>query len=98
MATEIDHDDPHKQAKPHRLVRFLMQVLWPAFMGAIAAVGLLFSLIDPDQLTNYSARLGGSSEAAYTVGFLMLWAVFSFACSITWFLASTENQHNSPDK
>jgi hypothetical protein len=90
MADDMDQDIPDKKPNPPRLARFLMQVLWPAFVGAIVAVGLLFSLIDPHQFTGFSIYLGGSREAAYTVGFLFLWAVFSFACALTWFLASTE--------
>jgi hypothetical protein len=92
----VDDKQPNQAdtqtASPHRLTRCLMQILWPAFVGAIVAVGLLFSLIDPHQFDGLSVYLGGSREAVYTVGFLLLWAVFSFACSITWFLASTERK------
>lgn len=72
--------------------RFLMQVLWPAFVGAVVAVGVLFSLIDPEQVDSISLYLGGSREAAYTVGFVALWLLFTFACSLTWFLVSTEQR------
>lgn len=75
--------------------RFLMQVLWPAFIGAAVAVGVLFSLIDPDRVDSISVIIGGSRQAAYTVGFIVLWLLFSFACSITWFLASTERHQDS---
>lgn len=95
MVDDREQNYPKKPSNPPRLIRFLMQVLWPAFVGAIVAVGLLFSLIDPHQFHGFSVYLGGSREAAYTVGFLFLWAVFSFACSLTWFLASTERRNRS---
>ncbi|MFT5896256.1 MAG: hypothetical protein ACI8VW_003139 [bacterium] len=98
MVDDKDQDYPETPSSPPRLARFLMQVLWPAFVGAIVAVGLLFSLIDPLQFNGFIVYLGGSREAAYTVGFLFLWAVFSFACSLTWFLASTESRQMPRDK
>lgn len=95
MVNERGKDYSATSSNSPPLARFFMQVLWPAFVGAIVAVGLLFSLIDPHQFHGFSIYLGGSREAAYTVGFLFLWAVFSFACSLTWFLASTERRNRS---
>lgn len=71
-------------------VRCIMQVLWPAFLGAAISVGLIFSMIDPLQIEWVSVHLDDSRQAAYTVGFLILWLLFSAACSLTWYLASTE--------
>ncbi len=71
-------------------VRCLMQVLWPAFVGAAITVGVLFSLIDPVQIEWVHVHLNDSRQAAYTVGFVVLWAVYSVACAMTWYLATTE--------
>lgn len=71
-------------------VRFLMQVLWPAFLGAVVTVGLLFSLIDPVQIEWVHSYLHDSREAAYTAGFILFWILYSLACALTWFLAITE--------
>lgn len=72
------------------LVRCLMQVLWPAFIGAIITVGLLFSVIDPLQVEWVHSQLHDNRLAAYTVGFLVFWLLFSLTCSMSWYLASTE--------
>ena len=72
------------------LVRCLMQVLWPAFMGAAITVGLLFSVIDPVQIEWVHVHLEDSRPAAYTLGFLVFWALFAITCSFTWYLAMTE--------
>lgn len=69
---------------------FLMQVAWPAFLGAIVSVGVLFSLVDPLVADTVHTRLGGSREAAYTIAFLALWCLHAFACGLTWLLASTD--------
>jgi len=71
-------------------VRCLMQVLWPAFLGAAITVGLVFSMIDPTQVEWVHTYLNDSREAAYTAGFILFWIVYSLACTMTWFLATTE--------
>lgn len=71
-------------------IRCLMQVLWPAFMGAAITVGLLFSVIDPTQIEWVHVHLDDSREASYTLGFLVFWVLYALTCSLTWYLASTE--------
>lgn len=58
----------------------LMWVLWPGFVMAIPAVGIAFTLIDPADLHLFGAPLEASRLGAYTVGFLVFWALGS-ACS-----------------
>lgn len=76
--------------------RCLMQVVWPAFIGAAITVGLLFSLIDPLQIELVHVFLHDSREAAYSIGFIVLWALYIFACAFTWFLATTETPAGKP--
>lgn len=97
LESKMSEDDvsspiPEPVSDPGRnpLVRCLMQVLWPAFIGAAMTVGLLFSVIDPIQIEWVSVHLDDSRPAAYTLGFLVFWVMFSVTCSITWYLASTE--------
>ena len=58
----------------------LMWVLWPGFVVAIPAVGLVFSLVDPADLQWFGVPLEASRLGAYTMGFLFFWIVGS-ACS-----------------
>ncbi len=93
---DVDHSTPPEPADVrHPLARLLMQVLWPAFIGAAVTAGAVFSLVDPGGLDIVVERLGGNPEAAYTVGFIGFWAVFSLACSMTWLLADTERRERS---
>lgn len=71
-------------------VRFVMQVFWPAFLGAVVTVGLLFSFIDPLQIEWVNHYMHDSREAAYTTGFIFIWILYAMACALTWFLAITE--------
>lgn len=86
--TPVLHEAPDHGRK--LWVRFLMQVFWPAFLGAVVTVGLLFSLIDPLQIEWVHGYLHDSREAAYTAGFILFWLLYSMACALTWFLAITE--------
>lgn len=67
--------------------RFLMHVLWPAFLMAAVAVGVFFSMIDPQELEVVGLHLADSREAAYTLGFFLFWALFTASSALTWFLA-----------
>ncbi len=69
-----------------RLGRIMMQVLWPAFLMAIVAEGMLFSLVDPHELVIVGLHLADSREAAYTVGFFVFWALFTCSSGMTYML------------
>lgn len=58
----------------------LIWVLWPGFVMAIPAVGLVFTIVDPADLQGFAAPLASSRLGAYTVGFVFFWALGS-ACS-----------------
>jgi hypothetical protein len=72
------------------LARFMMQVLWPSFLVATAAVGLVFSMVDPDELVFVGISLADSREAAYTVGFFLFWAMFALSSGLTWLLGKPD--------
>lgn len=55
-------------------------ILWPGFVMAIASVGIVFTLVDPADLHAFGAPLELSRLGAYTLGFLLFWALGS-ACS-----------------
>ncbi len=69
-----------------RTGRFLMQVLWPAFLMSIVAEGIFFSMIDPIELDIVGLHLAASREGAYTVGFFVFWVLFTASSGITYLL------------
>jgi hypothetical protein len=81
--------NPPRLIGDRRSGRFLMQVMWPSFMVAVVAEGLLFSLIDPLEIGFVSRHLGDSREAAYTIGFFVFWALLMAASTLTWILTNT---------
>ena len=58
----------------------LMWVLWPGFVMAIPAVGIVFTLVDPADLHAFGRPLEATRLGAYSLGFLLFWALGS-ACS-----------------
>lgn len=82
-------------AKPfgeRRIGRFMMQVLWPSFLMAAVAVGVVFSMIDPQELVFIGLHLADSREAAYTVGFFVFWALFAASSALTWVLSTSPDE------
>ena len=67
--------------------RCLMAVLWPSFVVAAAGVGIVFSLVDPHELAMVHLYLSDSRDAAYSLGFLLLWALCAASSGFTWWFA-----------
>lgn len=82
-----DELGPPRQRRVQRIARVVMQVLWPAFLMAIIAEGIVFSMVDPHELRFVSAYLQDSRVAAYTVSFFVFWALFACSSGVTYFLA-----------
>lgn len=65
------------------MARRLMWILWPGFVTAIPAVGLVFTLVDPADLHAFGAPLEVSPLGAYTLGFLLFWALGAGCSALT---------------
>ena len=86
-AQAIIDDETPRTRRIRRIARIVMQVLWPAFLLTIVAEGIVFSLIDPQELRFVATYLHDSRLAAYTVSFFVFWALFACSSGITYFLA-----------
>ncbi len=71
------------------LVRVLMVVLWPAFLMACVSSGVIFSLVDPEEIVLLDNSIHLSSLGFYTLGFLVFWFLGSVASGITVLLMLT---------
>ena len=67
-------------------LRLLMWILWPSFMVAGIAEGLLFTVIDPDDLVFFGHHFEVSHEAVYTIGFFVLWALCALSSTLSIFI------------
>jgi len=68
------------------MLKQMSAILWPSFLVAIVAEGVIFSLFDPLEIV-MSTRLEGISPlGVYTLGFFLLWAFCGLASWLTYYL------------
>lgn len=72
------------------IVRYLMQVIWPAFLASVVTTGVVFSAIDPVRTTFFGWHMPSSREAVYTLGFIVIWLLYLLACTLTWWLTASD--------
>jgi hypothetical protein len=63
--------------------RQLMWILWPAFLIASAADGLIFSLFDPQDMHIFGEPVNLGPRAIYTIGFFLFWAFAAASSALT---------------
>ena len=65
-----------------------LRVLWPAFMAAGVLEMLVFAVVDPAELHWFGgAALNWSTQAVYTVTFLIFWGAIAAASAATAWLS-----------
>lgn len=73
----------------------LLVALWPAFLMAGVLEMLVFAVVDPAEMRWFGGELiGWSSQAVYTVTFLIFWAVMATATGLTALLLATSDEVN----
>ncbi|MDE2254245.1 MAG: hypothetical protein KGL42_08290 [Betaproteobacteria bacterium] len=63
-----------------------LRALWPAFLVALPATGLLFSAVDPREVMLFGAPAQISGLGMYTVTFLVLWLLCWVASALNLWL------------
>jgi hypothetical protein len=76
------------------LIRKLLWILWPAFLGACLLQLVVFALVDPQEVQWLHEGLGLSRQAVYAAGFFTFWAVCIAACSLTTLLRMAPDDVN----
>lgn len=71
------------------IAQVVMVVLWPAFLMACVSCGVIFSLVDPEELILLDQRIHLSNLGFYTLGFLVFWLLGIVASSLTVLLMLT---------
>lgn len=63
--------------------RLLIWIMWPSFLMAGLAEGLLFSVVHPSELLFFGHHPNISDEGIYTLGFFVIWMFCSFSSALT---------------
>lgn len=73
-----------------------LTILWPAFLMAGVLEMLVFVVVDPGDLHWFGGEaLGWSSQAVYTVTFLIFWGGISVAGALTALLDMSADEINA---
>lgn len=76
--------------------RLLTLILWPSFLVAGLAEGILFSVMDPQDIALFGNSIEATPEAVYTVGFFVLWILCSISSGLTYFvMPAADKEGNS---
>jgi len=66
----------------------IMWILWPSFVAAGIGIGIIFTLVDPNELVVLGYPVHASRMSVYSLGFFVLWAICSASSAVTCFLQS----------
>lgn len=66
--------------------RQLMWILWPAFLVAGIADGVMFTLFDPHDMHIFGEQVNLDRRAIYSIGFLLFWLFAAASSALTCFL------------
>ncbi len=83
LVEELSLETSNVQQEKISIKSTLMVVLWPAFLMACVATGLFFSMVDPMELIVLDERVQVHMLGAYTIGFLIFWALGTFSSWLT---------------
>lgn len=64
----------------------LIWILWPSFLVAGLAEGLLFSLLHPQDLLFFGHHPELSDEGIYTIGFFVIWTFCALSSALTTYI------------
>ncbi|MDR3451982.1 MAG: hypothetical protein P4L96_04140 [Rhodoferax sp.] len=74
--------------------RWLMWIVWPAFLVAGALEALVFAVVDPQDLRWFGHPVAMSSLGVYTLAFFAFWAVAMVSSALTALLAMSAAEVN----
>ena len=69
-------------------------ILWPAFLVAGMADGLVFSLFDPRDMQIFGEPVNLGPRAIYSIGFFLFWAFAAASSALTCVLQRTSFEVN----
>lgn len=73
-----------------------LTILWPAFLMAGVLEMLVFVVVDPNELRWFGGEaLDWSTQAVYTVTFLIFWGVIAIAGALSALLEASPDEINA---
>lgn len=72
----------------------LMWIVWPAFMVACILEGLVFAMVDPQDLHWFGQPMALSRQGVYTVAFFVFWGLAMVSGALTALLSMSPLEVN----
>jgi len=69
-----------------------MWSLWPSFLISAIASILIFTLLDPREISIFGHEMAEDQTAFYTIAFFILWLATAASSTLTLYLAATNNR------
>ena len=69
-------------------------ILWPSFLVGGVAVGIFFTMVDPQELYLFGEPVHFSKMATYSIGFFAFWALGAASSFLTYFLQRPADEVN----
>jgi len=84
---------------PSRVARFAMAVAWSSFLSAGVLEALVFAVVDPGDLRWFGgSQVELSTQAVYTVSFLIFWGVVALGASLALLLVNLPSDELKPER
>ncbi len=77
--------------------RYWLYVLWPSFLIAAIAEGLLFTFISPEDIIIFGRPVEATQQAIYAIGFFMLWGLCALSSALTYLVSLKPKQDEMDD-
>lgn len=82
--------------------RLVIWILWPSFLVAAIAEGLLFTVIHPEDILFFGEPIGISNEGIYTLGFFVIWGFCASSSALSIYVlpkkeGNTKTSSDEPD-
>ena len=77
------------------MMQKLMAILWPSFLMAGAAVGVFFSMVNPQEFYLFGAVVDYPPLATYTIGFFAFWALCAASSWLTCTMRNKSEEVNN---
>lgn len=68
-----------------------IMILWPSFLAAIVAEGLVFSLFKPEDLLFFGHSHSMSNEAIYSIGFFSFWTICAISSTLSLYIVRDDS-------
>ena len=75
----------------------LIWILWPSFLVAGMAEGLLFTVVHPQELLFFGHHPDISDEGVYTIGFFVIWTFCAVSSALTAYILPGIEASNSQE-